>query len=73
MVIRTREVITVNKAQCKLCNDIIESTSRHDFKRCKCGEISVDGGKSYMKRSAKNLSNIIEMSEGYEEEYEVNW
>lgn len=70
MVKRIRDVVTVNKAQCKLCGDIIESTNRHDFKRCSCGEISVDGGTSYIKRSAKNLSNIIELSEGYQEEYE---
>jgi tRNA(Ile2) C34 agmatinyltransferase TiaS len=68
-----RDVITVNKAQCKLCNDIIESTNRHDFKRCSCGEIAVDGGTSYIKRSAKDLSNIIELSEGYQEEYEAQF
>jgi tRNA(Ile2) C34 agmatinyltransferase TiaS len=66
-----RDVVVVNKAQCKLCGDIIESVHRHDFKRCSCGEISVDGGKSYIKRSAKNMGNIIEMSEGYQEEVEI--
>jgi len=66
-----RDVVVVNKAQCRLCNDILESVHRHDFKRCSCGEISVDGGKSYIKRSAKNMGNIIEMSEGYQEEVEI--
>lgn len=70
MKIRTREVVVVNKAQCKLCGDVIESTNRHDFKWCKCGEIAVDGGKSYLKRAANSLDNIIELSETYEEEYE---
>ena len=69
----TREVVVTNKAQCKLCGDIIESVNRHDFKWCKCGEIAVDGGKSYIKRAAKNLDSIIELSETYEEEYEVKW
>lgn len=73
MPIRTREVVVVNKAQCKLCGDIVESTHRHDFKFCKCGEIAVDGGKAYIKRSAKNLGNIIELSETYEETYEADW
>lgn len=59
--------IKVNKAQCKLCGDIIESKGTHDFVQCKCGEIFVDGGKSYIRRGAKDLSNIIELSE-YEEE-----
>jgi tRNA(Ile2) C34 agmatinyltransferase TiaS len=66
-----RDVVTLNKAQCKLCGDILESVDRHDFKRCSCGEISVDGGKSYIKRSAGNLGNIIELSEGYQEEIEI--
>ena len=57
------EKIAVNKAQCKLCGDIIESKHRHDFVWCKCGEIAVDGGKDYAKRCANSLSNIIELSE----------
>lgn len=73
MVTRTREVVVVNKAQCKLCDDIIESTYRHDFKRCSCGEIMVDGGKDYIKRSVKSFDNLIELSETYEEVYESEW
>jgi tRNA(Ile2) C34 agmatinyltransferase TiaS len=71
MVQRIREVVVKNKAQCKLCGDVIESVHRHDFKWCKCGEIAVDGGKSYIKRAAKtSLDNIIELSDTYEEAYE---
>ena len=70
MVQRMREVVVTNKAQCKLCGDVIESKHRHDFKWCKCGEIAVDGGKSYIKRAAKNLDSIIELSDTYEEAYE---
>ncbi len=55
--------ILKNKAQCALCKDIIESTHRHDFVRCKCGEIFVDGGRDYMRRGAGDLANIIELSE----------
>lgn len=73
MPIRTREVVVVNKAQCKLCGDIIESTHGHDYKQCGCGEIAVDGGKRYIRRSAKNLNNIIELSETYTEEYESDF
>lgn len=36
-----------NKAQCKVCQDIIESKFRHDFVMCKCESIFVDGGDSY--------------------------
>lgn len=55
-------MILVNKAQCKLCGDIIESKSVHHFVRCKCGEIFVDGGKSYIRRGANDPDNIIDMS-----------
>lgn len=70
MVQRMRTVVVTNKAQCKLCGDVIESKHGHDFVRCKCGEISVDGGKNYIKRSAKNLDSIIELSDTYDEPYE---
>ena len=35
------------KIKCLKCNDIIESLSVHDFKYCKCGACSIDGGKQY--------------------------
>lgn len=73
MTLRKREVVVVNKAQCAKCGDVIESVHRHDFRSCKCGSISVDGGKSYLKRSFKNYGDIIELSETYEEEYEASW
>jgi len=49
--------IIYNRARCKLCGDIIESKSTHDFVGCSCfieshGErgIAVDGGHAYIKR-----------------------
>lgn len=35
--------------QCPKCRDIIFSEHRHDFRRCKCGAIFVDGGKDYLR------------------------
>lgn len=58
-----REKILKNAAECKLCHDVIESTHVHDFRSCKCGEINVDGGREYLRRGARDLSNIIERSE----------
>lgn len=57
------EKILHNRAQCMLCGDIIESTHRHDYVSCKCGEIAVDGGRSYLRRSAKNFLNFLDLSE----------
>ena len=73
MPIRKREIVLVNKCQCRKCEDIIESKHRHDFVSCKCGAIFTDGGKSYIRRGAKDFDDIIDMSESYEEEYESEW
>lgn len=54
--------ILVNKAKCKLCGDIVESTHTHDFKWCSCKSMAVDGGKRYLKRCG-DLNNIEDLSE----------
>ena len=36
-----------NAARCRKCGDVIESKHRHDFVRCECGAIYIDGGLSY--------------------------
>jgi len=55
--------IVVNKAQCNMCKDIIESTHTHDFKWCSCGSIAVDGGNDYLRRTWTRVDDIIELSE----------
>lgn len=64
--------IIKNAVQCKKCGDIIESKHTHDYVTCKCGNVSVDGGKDYCKRSFKEWDSWIDMSE-YEHKatYEV--
>ena len=42
--------ILINKIKCRKCGDVIESKSVHDFKSCKCGSVSVDGGCCYLRR-----------------------
>lgn len=39
--------LTRNAARCKKCNTVIESKHRHDFVRCLCGSIFIDGGLEY--------------------------
>lgn len=39
-----------NAARCLICLDVIESTHRHDFRTCTCGNVSVDGGPAYKRR-----------------------
>lgn len=56
-----------NKAKCRLCGDTIESFHRHDYVRCTCGEIAVDGGTDYMRALAGNWDNFIRIdAEGRE-------
>ena len=39
-----------NANRCNHCGDIIESISAHDFRTCRCGCVSVDGGHEYLRR-----------------------
>ena len=54
--------IKSNKIQCKLCQDVIESSHCHDFKWCKCKNCAVDGGHDYLRRLG-DYNLMIELSE----------
>ncbi|MDE2103176.1 MAG: hypothetical protein KGL39_38375 [Patescibacteria group bacterium] len=43
-------MILSNQVRCNKCGDEPFSANRHDFKSCKCGAISVDGGMDYLRR-----------------------
>lgn len=51
-----------NAIECTVCGDVIESRHRHDFVRCNCGKVAVDGGLDYI-RYIGDPSNIIDRSE----------
>lgn len=56
-----------NVIKCKLCNDVIESEYRHDFKWCRCGSCAIDGGLAYQ-RILGDLENIdMTLTEYYKE------
>jgi len=38
----------VNAIKCPKCHDTIYSRARHDFRRCSCGNIFIDGGLDYI-------------------------
>lgn len=52
--------IIKNAAFCLVCKEEIESKGRWDFISCKCGNVSVDGGKAYIRRCFKDLNMIEE-------------
>ena len=38
---------------CRACGDTITSLYRHDYQTCECGDVSVDGGRDYIRRGAR--------------------
>jgi len=51
--------IIKNAARCLNCNEVVESMHRHDFVQCSCGNVAVDGGKAYLKRSVGKMESKI--------------
>jgi predicted RNA-binding Zn-ribbon protein involved in translation (DUF1610 family) len=51
-----------NQIKCLSCGDEIWSAHRHDYKTCSCGNVSVDGGTDYRKRSFKLSGQYKEQS-----------
>lgn len=51
-------MILRNQAMCADCGDHIASFNRHDYRSCKCGNISVDGGVDYLRRLFKDKHPI---------------
>lgn len=56
-------VITRSRAKCLDCGDIIESKHRHDFVRCHCDAIFLDGGLEYIRYGYKDGCSIKLMTE----------
>lgn len=54
--------IIKNAIQFKLCGDVIESTSCHNYVECGCGSCAVDSGYDYLRRYCKNQDCYIELS-----------
>lgn len=60
----------VNRIRCNHCLDVVESVHVHDFRRCQCGRVAVDGGLDYLKRCFTLPEDYEELSEGFDEEEE---
>lgn len=57
-----------NAVRCKKCDTVIESKYTHDFKRCPCGSVMVDGGLDYARYGwpGGDISEWLEMLYEYE-------
>lgn len=50
--------IVLNSAQCLECGEILVSHHRHDFVRCSCGNLFLDGGTNYVRWGVKDSSKM---------------
>ena len=57
------KVIVVNKAKCLGCNTVVISKYRHDYRKCSCGALVVDGGTDYLRRGGDPNVTYEELSE----------
>ena len=64
-----KTIIITNVLQCKLCNDLIFSKHVHDYKQCKCGFVSIDGGNEYLKRGY----NAAKLKEFFPEGHQITY
>lgn len=61
-------IIRENKIKCLKCGDILISEDAHDFRRCSCKAVAVDGGLDYLRRVGEpedyeELSDYDELEE----------
>lgn len=54
--------IIQNEVKCLDCGDQIYSAHRHDYKKCKCGKVGVDGGLEYIRRTYSDDANFKDLS-----------
>ena len=47
------QFVVSNQMRCEICGEFIESTHRHDYRKCACGNIGVDGGHDYARQTRR--------------------
>ncbi len=55
-------MILSNQAKCLECGDVPYSAHTYDFKYCKCGNVFVDGGQSYIRHGYRKMNSYENMS-----------
>ncbi len=51
----TNKKTKVTAIKCRRCGDTIFSRARHDYRKCSCGDIAIDGGFDYVKMAFSKL------------------
>ena len=62
-----------NAAECLECGQTVRSCNRHDFRSCRCGNLSVDGGSWYCKRTYVKVDSYIDKSVPYNDVKDEEW
>ena len=60
-------MILKNSAMCGDCWQEIVSRHKHDYITCSCGQLSIDGGSSYLKR---NSNHYVDTSLSSEDDFD---
>lgn len=60
------------KIKCLKYNDIIESLSQHDYRNCKCGVCSIDGGTEYTRIGGNPEDIHVVNDDGIEKPLKIN-
>lgn len=64
--------LVYNSVTCLECNETIVSYHRHDFKACSCpNKAVVDGGTSYLRYGAVDMSKIKSFAVYADEDFEI--
>lgn len=61
-------MILQNQVECLKCGDKPFSRHRHDFRPCKCGAVTVDGGLDYLRRVFNSSRDFRDISIEIEQE-----
>lgn len=54
-------MLTVTTYTCKSCGDTVYSRTRHDFRRCSCGDVAIDGGFEYTRFIGDGVPGVLEI------------
>ena len=56
---KAKHNIKENRIKCLMCDTILESKSRHDFKQCSCpNQAYTDGGHDYQRYGARDMTQV---------------
>lgn len=61
-------MILQNQIRCNKCGDEPFSKHRHDYVKCKCGAVAVDGGMDYLRRAYETDATYTELSYSLDDE-----